>query len=276
MTSDGLSTRAMTVAYFRLEQKVFWRNKASMAFQFLLPIMFVVVFGALFQNNSPVGGIRYSTYFVAGMVGVSVLATGFSNQAITVSFQRDLKLLKRLRGTPLPRNALFIGKILSSAATAVLQISIILVLGRLIYNIGMPQNWLPFLIAVTFGVVMFSTLGMAYSAVAPNGDAAVPMVQLPFILMQFVSGLFLPFQTMPKWLQLVADLLPLRWFMDMVRAAYIGTNYMGAFHETSFRPSRVHGVVAITSQWPAYLVLGAWFVIAGVYVLDSFRWENRR
>jgi ABC-2 type transport system permease protein len=267
---------SLTTAQWQLEQKAFWRNRASSRFQFLLPIVFVLIFGGLFQGNSPVGGIKYTTYFIAGMVGVSVLATGFNTQSITLTFQRDQLLLKRLRGTPLAPPQLFSAKILSSATVAAIQIAIILVLGKALYGIDPPRNWIAFLVAIAFGVLVFCAIGIAYTAFIPNADAAVPMVQLPYLLMQFVSGLFIPFQVMPKWLQVVANLLPLRWFMDMVRAAYLGTNYMGFTHDEHFRPTHVSGLQALTSQWPAYLVLGVWGVASVVVALRMFRWENRR
>ena len=267
---------SLAIAQWRLEQRAFWRNRASSGFQFLLPIVFVIVFGGLFSGNSPVGGIKYTTYFVAGMVGVSVLGTGFTVQAISLTYQRDLRLLKRLRATPITPAQLFTAKILSSATVAAIQVAIILVLGRLAYGVDAPRNWFAFAAAVVFGVLVFCTLGIAFTVFTPNGDAAVPMVQLPFLVMQFISGLFIPFQHIPKWLQFVADLLPLRWFMDMVRAAYLGTDYMGLTHDDSFGPRPVSGLHALTSQWPAYAALGAWGVASLWVALTMFRWENRR
>src|ERR1700682_482003 len=108
------SPLALTVTQFRLQQRLFWRNRQSAVFSFGLPVLFVILFGLLFRGNGTVGtgGVPYTSYFVAGMIGISLLSATFANLAITLSFQRDQLILKRLRGTPLGPVNIFGGLVL--------------------------------------------------------------------------------------------------------------------------------------------------------------------
>src|SRR5881394_937033 len=136
MTIDAGASRrslaALTAAQFRLQQRQFWRNRQSAVFSFGLPVMFVILFGLLFRGNGTIatGGVSYSAYFVAGMIGVSLLSATFANLAITLAFQRDMLVLKRLRGTPLGPSPIFAGIVLNAVVVVVIQVVIILTLGR--------------------------------------------------------------------------------------------------------------------------------------------------
>lgn len=268
------SAPALTVAQLRLEQKLFWRNRQSAAFSFGLPVIFVVLFGLLFQGNSAgaTGGVNYTSYFVAGMIGIAVLSATFANLAISLSFQRDTLVLKRLRGTPLGAAPLFAAKVLNAVIVVVIQVVIILVLGRLMYNTPFPRNPLAFVIAVLVGIMVFAMAGIAMTAFIPNADSAPAVVQLPFLVLQFISGVFFSFQQEPQALRIAADIFPLRWLLDALRAGYLGVDY---FHTRGNVPRPVHGVHAVTAAGPAYLVLAAWMVVFSVIALRRFRWEPR-
>ena len=281
-------TLALTASQFRLEQKLFWRNRQSAVFNFALPIIFVVLFSLLFRGSGDVGSsaVPYTAYFVAGMIGVSLLSATFANLAISLVFQRDLLVLKRLRGTPLPVSALFGAKVLNSVVFVVIQVAIILTLGRIAFNTPLPRNPLAFVLIVLFGIVVFAMAGIAFTAFIPNSDSGPAVVQLPFLTLQFISGVFFPFTSEPAFLKAVADVFPLRWLLDAIRAGYLGFDYFhtkrvvipaGVGHPASSQevPASVHGLHAVTASGEAYLVLAVWLVIFVSIARRRFRWEKR-
>ena len=279
-------TLRLTVAQLRLEQHNFWRNRQSAAFSFGMPLMLVVLLGGLFKGLAPVGvgGASYVSYFVAGMVGVGLLSATFVNLAISLAFQRDLLVLKRFRGTPLGAGPLFGAKALNAVIVVVLQVAIILAIGRLAYGAAFPKNWPAFLLALVAGVGVFSMAGVAYTAFIANADSAPAVVNLPYLALQFVSGVFFSFQSTPGWLRIVGDAFPLRWLVESLRAGYLGLDYVhttnvpsalrrtGSLH---IRPASVHGLHAITSMAPAYAVMAVWMVVFTIIALTRFRWEPR-
>jgi ABC-2 type transport system permease protein len=220
------------------------------------------------------------------MIGVSLLSATFANLAISLVTQRDLLVLKRYRGTPLPVGALFGAKILNAVVIVLIQVAIILTLGRIAFNTPLPRNPLAFILIILTGIVVFAMAGIAFTAFIPNSDSGPPVVQLPFLTLQFISGVFFPFTSEPAFLKTVADIFPLRWLLDAIRAAYLGFDYFhtkqvtipaGVGHAASTEqvPAMVHGLRAITASGEAYLMLGVWFVVFAYIAKTRFRWEKR-
>lgn len=285
----------LTLAQLRLEQRNFWRNRQAASFSFGMPIMIVLFLGGLFHDNGTVGvgGALFKSYFVAGMVGVALMSATFVTMAINLSFQRDLLVLKRFKGTPLGAMPLFAGKVLNGVVIGIIEVVIILGLGRAAYDTPLPRNPLAFGLAVLVGTAVCSMGGVAITAFIANADSAPAVVNLPFLALQFASGVFFTFQDMPKWLRLLGDIFPLRWLVEALRSAYLGFDYVHTRLRPEIRvtstdgihfarrtvlrpgPVAVHGLSAVTSLWPAYAMLALWFVGFTLVAVRRFRWEPR-
>ena len=285
---SSLSRGALVLAQFRLQQRQFWRNRQSAVFSFGLPVMFVILFGLLFENTSTVGtgGVSYSSYFVAGMIGVSLLSATFSNLAITLAFQRDQLILKRLRGTPVGRAPIFAGLVLNAVVVVVIQVVIILSLGRALFDTPFPKNPITFVVVILAGIVVFAMAGIGFTGLISNADSASAVVQVPFLILQFISGVFFPYDSEPQFLKTIANIFPLRWFIDAIRAGYLGVNYFdpheitrigppGGKPTTISVPPPVHGWDAFAACGTAFLVMGVWLVVFIVMARRRFRWERR-
>ena len=289
------SQSRLALAQFRLEQRSFWRNRQAAAFSFGMPIMIVLLLGGLFQDNGTVGvgGAQFKSYFVAGMVGVALMSATFVNLAITLAFQRDLLVLKRFRGSPLGPVPLFAGKVLNGIVVGLIEVGLILAIGRAAYDTPLPQNPLPFALAVLVGTAVCSMGGVAITAFIANADSAPAVVNLPYLALQFVSGVFFAFHDMVKPLRFVGDVFPLRWLIEALRASYLGFDYIHT-HQIAVQqltshdgrtlvpiivhrpaPVPVHGVHAVTSVGVAYLVLAGWFAVCTLVAIRRFRWEPR-
>jgi ABC-2 type transport system permease protein len=132
-------------------------------------------------------------------------------------------------------------------------------------------------VIVLVGMAAFSLMGIGYTAFIPNADSAPAIVQLPYLVLQFISGVFFPFRLMPGWLQVVASIFPLRWLVDGIRAGYLGLDYLPAQAASGdSTPERVSGLAALTSQWPGLLIMGLWGAAGLVVALRRFRWEKRQ
>src|SRR5690242_21964172 len=85
---------------YRLERRMFWRNPSAAFFNFLLPLLFLAMFGAIFANRQADLNV-----IVPGIAGMSVMATTFTAIAMNLTFLREQGILKRMRGTPMPSSA---------------------------------------------------------------------------------------------------------------------------------------------------------------------------
>jgi hypothetical protein len=96
----------------------FWRNRSAAFFTIGLPVMFLVLFGAINRDGTvqlTPGGpeIGYTTFFAPGMLAMAIMAGTFVALVIGLTIMRDNGQLKRLRGTPLPPWAFFSGQVVS-------------------------------------------------------------------------------------------------------------------------------------------------------------------
>ena len=130
------------------------------------------------------------------MAALAVITVCFNNIALTMTFQRDSGILKRINGTPLS-SAVFLGaRILHAVLVSVLLVVITAAFGHFFYNAGIPSGialvqttW-----SLAVGAAAFCALGFAISGAIPNADAALPIVNAVILPLLFLSGVFIPLE----------------------------------------------------------------------------------
>jgi ABC-2 type transport system permease protein len=182
---EGLSDVKLVVRQVRYEQLSFWLNPIGAVFTVGFSVVFLILLGASAGNShiSFYGNIRLVQYYVPGFAAYGVMAACFNILAITLVNRREMGLLKRLRLSPLPTWALLTAIVLSSLVVAVIEVVILLVVGRLGFNVHFPDNVGAFVVAIVVGMLCFSALGVAMSTLVPNQDAAGPIVSIIFFVL---------------------------------------------------------------------------------------------
>ncbi|MBI4259315.1 MAG: ABC transporter permease [Actinobacteria bacterium] len=249
----------------RFTNRAFWRNPASAFFTFAFPLMFLVIFTVLFGGGTvdlgPHGTISTSTVYVPLIAVFSVITACYTNIGMSVTFQRDSGVLKRIRGSPIPGRAYLAGRIAHAVSIAILLVAIVVAFGAAFYDAEVPTSTLPaFLATLAVGAATFCTLGLAVSALIPNAEAAPAVVNATILPLLFISQVFIPYDPaeLPAWLDWLARLFPVRHFSDAMLASYFP--FPG---RSAFRP------------WDL-LVMGMWAVGGLVLAVRYFRWEPRR
>src|SRR3954470_18821229 len=111
-----------------VELKEFFRQRESVVFTLAFPVILLVVFGAVLDYD--IGdGVVFTQYFMAGIIAAGILGASLQNMAISIATERSDGTLKSLVGTPMPKSAYFIGKIVQVLAVTVLIIVILLAVG---------------------------------------------------------------------------------------------------------------------------------------------------
>ena len=89
---------------FRYDQKVFWRNPASVFFTALLPVIFLLILATIFGDETieSLGNVKTTTYYIPAIITLALVSATFVSLAINLTVAREAGLLKRGRGTPLP------------------------------------------------------------------------------------------------------------------------------------------------------------------------------
>ncbi|ETK33850.1 ABC transporter permease [Microbispora sp. ATCC PTA-5024] len=261
------STLALGLARGAVETKMFFREKDAVVFTFSFPIILLVLFGSIFSGGLTGTGITFSQLYTAGLIGAGVMGAGFQSLGIGIAGDRDDGTLKRLAGTPMPRAAYFIGKVVNVLVIAFLEVAILLAIGVVLYDLKLPgevSGWLTFAWVFVLGVSASALLGVAASSLPRSAKSAAAVISMPFVVLQFISGVFIPFTQMPPWLINVASLFPLKWMCQGFRSVFLGDAGASLELAKSYELDRVA------------LVLAAWLVGGLVLCLTTFRWKGRR
>ncbi len=99
-----MTERELLASQFRADLRIFWRNPQSRYFTLLLPIVFLVIFAAIFDGATIVDGkpIDITTYYVPGIMTLGIISASFVNLTQAIVAQREAGVLKRTRATPVP------------------------------------------------------------------------------------------------------------------------------------------------------------------------------
>ena len=252
----------MALQQVQWENRSFWRNPAAAFFTFLLPLLFLVLFNALFGDSElEIDGRQLdgSTFYVPGIAALSVVSACYTNVGMMVTIARDLGVLKRMRGTPLPPWAYIFGRLGQALLVSVLMVVIVTVVGAVAYGTQVPESTLPgFLVTLLVGSLAFCALGLALTAVIPNADAAPAVTNATILPLLFVSNVFVPLQDPPEWLAIVGDVFPVKHF--------------AAALQTAFHPD----TTGAGFEWGHLAVIAAWGVAGAVLAVRFFSWEPRR
>jgi len=255
---------AMALRQGGIEVKQFVRTRESLVFTLLFPAMILLIFGQIFSGD--IGGISFRQYFAAGMIATGLLSSGFQNLAITIPIERDRGVLKRYRSTPMPKWVFFAGKIVQVGVIGFFATVLLLVIG-IFYGLSLPsepEKWFTFAWVWVLGLTACTLLGIAFSAAARTGRSGPAVVTPIALILQFISGVYFPFTSLPSWMQTVAALFPLKWLCQGMRAVFLPDAFAAAEPAGSFELGKVA------------LVLTAWCVVGLVASLLFFRWTTKR
>jgi ABC-2 type transport system permease protein len=225
----------------RFERTLFRRNPSAAFFNFVLPLMLLVLVASVFADDDDELDL-----LIPGIAGMSIMATTFTALAFNVTFLREQGILKRIRGTPLPPRD-YLGALVGSAViNAVVQVVLVFAIGKLAYGVDLPEEPGAVLVYAVVGVAAFAALGIAFSHAIPNFDAAGAYTNAVFLPVIFISGVFYSVDDLPDALEVIGAALPLRHVID----GLAGDGFSAGL-----------------------AVVAAWGVLGAILAVRYFRWE---
>lgn len=265
------STLVVGLARTRLELVQFFRARDAVVFIFAYPIIMLAIFATVFgQDGNEVGpegsAVPFAQYFLPGMIATGIFLSTFQNLAIGIAEERDAGGLKRLRGTPMPASAYFLGKIGAVLTTSVVQLVLLLVVAATMFGVDMPADgahWLTLAWVFVLGTASGAVFGIGFSSIPGSARSANAVVTPVVLVLQFMSGVFFAFDSLPGWMQQTASLFPLKWLAQGMRSVFLPDDF------TTLEPSDSWQHGATVAILAAYLVVGL------VIAVRTFRWRRR-
>jgi len=236
------------------EQLSFWRNPQSAFFTFAFPVLIITIFGALFGHvgrSSYFNGLTPLQYYVPTIAAVSVLGSCYGQLAVALAMRRQQGILKRVRATPLPAWAYFIGLLAHCVLLSVVDVVLIVGIGAL-FGVPLPTHWPALAVTLVLAAAAFCALGVAVASLVRNSDAAPAVMQFILFPLVFISGTYMPIHSAA--LNQVAGVLPVRPFNEALTATL-------ATHAEM--------------DWRNLAVLLAWGACGTVVAIRRFRWTPR-
>ncbi|MGW4465264.1 ABC transporter permease [Micromonospora sp. NPDC004704] len=250
----------------RLELRQFLRSRESVVFTMLFPVVLILIFASIFSGEIG-GGVKFTQYFVTGMIATGLLTVGFQSLAIQIPIERDRGVLKRLRGTPMPKWVYFAGKTIMVAVIGIAETVLLLAVAVLLFDLKLPDTatkWFTFGWVSALGITACTLCGIAFSSLARSGRSAPSTVTPVALILQFISGVFFVFTDLPTWMQQVAAIFPLKWMCQGLRSVFLPASFGAQEPAGSYELGKVA------------LVLAAWCIIGLILCLRTFRWTTRR
>ncbi|MFE7230908.1 ABC transporter permease [Streptomyces sp. NPDC002405] len=250
-----------------LEIRQFFRQREQVVFTFAFPVVFLFLFASIFRDDVSGTGVTASQLYVSSMLASGIMSTSFQSLGISIAVERDEKALRRLSGTPMPPTAYFLGKIWLVLFTGVLETAILLLVGTTLYGVRLPSDatrWFHFVWIFVLGLTGCALLGIAISSVPRSARSAASVVVLPFLVLQFISGVYILVDALPGWMLNVGALFPLKWLCQGLRGVFLPDSARVLEQAGSWEFGRIA------------LVLAAWCAGGLVLCLLTFRWKDRR
>lgn len=238
-----------------IETKLFFREPVGTFFTLAFPLMMLFIFGSIFGNTP-------SAYFNGyGSVDVSVPAytamiiatTGLVGLTITISSYREKGVLRRLQTTPMSPLFILTAQVIVLFAMTVLGMALLIIVGKLIYNLRFDGNALSVLGGFTLSSLSFFAIGFILAGLMPSARTAQIVAMVLLYPMLFLSGAGYPRELLPESILKVSAFLPLTYVVKLLRGLWVGESW------------GLHTFDA--------LVLAGILVIGVLVSIKTFRWE---
>lgn len=239
----------------RAQQRLYWKNPEAAFFTFALPIIFLVLLGAVYGDKE-VEGVQGATFILAGMIGYGVTASAFAGLAITTVIRRESGVLKRVRGTPMPARVYMSAVMANTLLVIVAQITTQVMIARFAFDAAWPASPASFVAELLLGVAAFAALGLALTAIVKSAEGSSAVVNAIYLPMTFISGSFFSADSMPDFLEAISNVLPLTFLLRLLRDSFVPGGTIGA-------------------NWGDAVALGLWGLAGIAIAARTFRWEPR-
>ncbi|MCC2875474.1 ABC transporter permease [Lachnoclostridium pacaense] len=239
----------------KTELKLSVRGMDMVIFGLCLPVVMVVIFGAVFGNRPAFEGASHTFLEQAfgALSAIAICAGGVMGLPLLISEYRQKKILKRFRVTPVSPALILAVHVVIYAIYAL--VSLILVYGTAAVFFGFRmQGPVPaFILSYLLVMLSMFSIGLVAGGLAPDTKTAGIIASILYFPMLLFSGATLPYEIMPGPMQRAAGLMPLTQGIKLLKAASLGQ--------------------PLDQVWFPVLILGAVFVLCSGVALRFFRWE---
>ncbi len=200
---------------------------------------------------------RYIDFALPGQIGFALLSTALFGTVFGLIYLKKAGILKRMFATPTKPMTILLAQGTSRLIVALVQTVMIMGIGVLVFKFYLPNGWITFLEIIllsTIGLIAFLGFGYFIAGFASDENSAGPLTNIVTLPQFLLSGTFFSTDAFPKWVQPIADNLPLSYFNHAIRKI---TTEGGSFQDTL----------------PYMAGLLIWGAVMYILAAKTFKWE---
>ena len=198
------------------------RDRVTLFFTFVFPLIFLVIFGLLFEAAP--GGRRPIDYLAPGILSWAVANGAVFGVAYTLVQWREGGVLRLIRMTPTSALTVLGSRFLVAVTVALAQVVVFVGVAALPpFGLRPGPNAIFALPVLVLGVMAFFAIGMIIGSHATSSEAVAAIANCLLVPMAFLSGTFYPLDQSPGWLKGLAKALPLNYMVDGTAGVVTGT-----------------------------------------------------
>lgn len=259
----------LVLQQIKYQNRIFMRTPIGAFFTFIFPLTFLLLFTAIFGNDEIESlGVTTAQFYAPAMAVFATASATYTNLTVTTAISRDLGILKKVRGTPLPPWIYIAGRVGSAVWIAFLSALLMMGVGVIAFGVKLlGGTFAAAMLSFFVGAAAFAALGLMLAALVPSGDAAPAVANATLLPIAFISDVFIVDAQPPAWLEFFGDLFPLKHFV-----AAFGDAFNPSLTGSGFSWSAGPGEYAIGAH---LAVIAVWGIAGAVLALRFFTWEPR-
>jgi ABC-2 type transport system permease protein len=226
MTLPTRSDLALLGRWLHARVKIQLRTGRAVVFTFAFPLVLIVLFNGLNGNATveavgAAGQVKFAQFYTPAIAIFSLTTACYTSVIIGIATARDSGLLKRVRGTPLPMST-YLGAWLAGAAlTGIAAVVLLFAVAVPAFGVKIYLETLPAaIVTLVLGAACLASVGLAVATLSKTADQAMPIAQLTFLPISFISGIWFPLEGAPDWVTTIAKVFPLEHIVHAFGACF--------------------------------------------------------
>jgi len=238
-----------------MEAKLFLREPIGAFFTLIFPLMMLFLFGSIYGNTPSeiFNGLGTIDISVPAYTAMIIATTGLMGITITISSYRETGVLRRLRATPIGPQMVLIAQLFVFFVMTTLGMVLLVVAGKLVYNMRFDGNGFSVLAGFTLSSLSFFAIGFVLASLMPTARTAQVVGMVLLYPMLFLSGAGFPRELLPETILKVSKFLPLTHVVTLLRGLWVGD--------------------ALNSHLSEIGILVGILVLGVLISIKTFRWE---
>ncbi len=208
----------------KVEAVLSLRDMNMLIFAIIMPLVVMIIIGIIYGRKPAFDGAGYTfiEQSFGAMSSIAILAGGTMGLPILVSDYRERKILKRFQVTPISPAMILAVQVTIYAMYSACSLLILWIIAKLFFGFVMHGSWLAFIGGWLMVLVSMLSIGMMVGGIAKNSKRAGIIASLLYFPMLIFSGATLPYEIMPKPLQIFSNILPMTQGIKLLKAASLG------------------------------------------------------